>query len=78
MPAPPNDQKKRHDDMFDITTQIRRGKNQLDSYQEQKDHTGFHNHPGHIIAVYLVKTITPEELLFHTRLNRVENPKLSL
>jgi hypothetical protein len=27
MPAPPNDQKKRHDDPLDITTIIRRGKN---------------------------------------------------
>lgn len=63
MPAPPNDQKKRHDDMLDITTIVRRGKNTLDSYQEQKDHQGFFNHPGHIVGIFLVKTIQPDELL---------------
>jgi hypothetical protein len=57
MPAPPNDQKKRHDEPLDITTIIRRGKNSLDSFQEQKDHSGYFNHPGHIVAIYLVKTI---------------------
>ena len=30
------------------------------------------------MAIYLVKTISPEELLQFTRQHRIENPKLSL
>lgn len=32
IPDPPNDQKKRKDDMFDITTFVRKGKNRFDIY----------------------------------------------
>jgi len=34
MPDPPNDQKKRKDDMFDITHLVRKGKNSIDIFQE--------------------------------------------
>ena len=34
---PPND-KKRKDDFFDATTHVKKGKNRLEIYQEQKDH----------------------------------------
>ena len=33
-PDPPNDQKKRKDEMIDITSLVRRGKNKFDIYQE--------------------------------------------
>lgn len=32
IPDPPNDQKKRHDEMIDLTTQIMRGRNKFDLY----------------------------------------------
>ena len=42
-PDPPNDQKKRKDEMIDITSLVRRGKNRFDIYQEQRNHKGFFN-----------------------------------
>jgi hypothetical protein len=78
MPPPPNDQKKRHDEMHDITTIIRRGKNTIECFQEQKDHSGFFNHPGHIVGIFLVKVVSPTDLLEFSRQNRIEEPKLSL
>ena len=62
-PDPPNDQKKRKDEMIDITSLVRRGKNRFDIYQEQRNHKGFFNQMGQVCGIFLVRVINPEDLL---------------
>ncbi|CDW81262.1 miz zinc finger family protein [Stylonychia lemnae] len=78
MPDPPNDQKKRKDDMYDITSLVRRPKNRLEIFQEQKNHDGYFQHPGHICAVFVVKVIQPHDIINFIKTQRIEEPQLSL
>lgn len=78
IPDPPNDQKKRKDDILDITQLIKRGKNRLEILQEQKNHEGYFNHPGQICAVFLVKLVQPTDVINFVKTHRVERPDLSL
>jgi hypothetical protein len=78
IPDPPNDQKKRKDDILDITAIVRRGKNRLEVLQEQRNHEGYFNHPGHICAVFLVKVVPPHDIVNFVRTFHIEKPDLSL
>lgn len=79
IPDPPNHEKKRKDEILDITAQIYSDRrNQIQVYQIQKDHKGFFNHPGHVIAVYLVKTLQPADITQFIRSNRSEAPQASI
>ena len=57
IPDPPNHEKKRKDEIYDITSVSVQGRNLINMFQTQKDHKGFFAHPGHIVAVYLVKIL---------------------
>lgn len=78
MPDPPNDQKKRKDDVLDITRTVTRGRNILDIYQEQRDSKGFFDHPGQVCAIFLVRIISPKDFLNFIKLKKVEDPTVSL
>ena len=55
----PNHEKIRKDDIFDVTSILKSGRNIINAYQTQKDHKGFYSHPGHVMAIFLVKIIQP-------------------
>jgi hypothetical protein len=79
MPDPPNDQKKRKDEIFDITHLVKKGKNNIDIFQEQRDYKNdYFAHPGHICAVYLVKLSTPHDVTNFISTHKIEPPSLSL
>jgi hypothetical protein len=78
IPDPPNDQKKRKDEILDITALIKRGKNRIEIVQEQRNHEGYFNHPGQICAIFLVKIVQPHDIINFIKTNRVERPELSL
>ena len=54
------------------------GRNLINVFQTQKDHKGFYQHPGHIIAVFLVKLLQPHDISQYIINHRTEDAKLSL
>lgn len=68
MPEPPNDLKKRHDEIFDITRLVKLGVNEICAFQIQKC-----NHPGHVIGIFLVKMFGPHDISNYVRNKRIEN-----
>lgn len=78
IPDPPNHEKKRKDEIFDITTMSTQGRNLINIFQTQKDHKGFYTHPGHVVAIFLVKIIQPHDIENYIKQYRTEDQALSL
>lgn len=80
IPDPPNHEKKRKDEILDITGMVHTDgrTNSLNIYQIQKDHKGFFSHPGHIVGIFLVKTVQPHDLVNYTKSHMAEEPHMSL
>eukprot|EP00347_Sterkiella_histriomuscorum_P009886 403339497 len=75
---PPNDTKKRKDDILDITSMIKRPKNKIEFYQEQKNFDGYFNHPGHVCGIFIVKIIQPYDVINFISTQRIEQAAVSL
>jgi len=78
IPDPPNHEKKRKDEIYDITSISTQGRNLVNIFQTQKDHKGFYGHPGHIIAIFLVKIIQPHDIVNFIKSHRTEDLATSL
>ena len=64
--------------MLDITKLVKADKNFINIFQTQKNHRNqFVDHAGHIVGVYLVKVLEPEQLIEFVQQHKVEDPKVS-
>lgn len=50
----------------------------INIFQTQKDHKGFFAHPGHVVAIFLVKIIQPHDICNFIKSKRTESGSVSL